>query len=85
MEAIGQGIPVIVSTGFNLSNMVKDNNLGLVVDYQYQKSAKKIIKYLSNHESILKTSKSNIAFSSKEFDPPKNAQENIDFYQEAIK
>ena len=84
VEAICQGLPVIISSGFNLKDLVEENNLGLIISDDLAQSAKDIIKFLSDYNEIEKISKRNIEFSRIEFDPSKIAQLNIDFYREAL-
>lgn len=84
VEAISQGLPVIISEGFNLKDIVEENNLGIVITDDFQKSAQQIIGYLSNYEGLLKISKNNIEFAKNEFSPAIVAQANVDFYQKIL-
>lgn len=84
VEAISQGLPVIISKGFNLKDIVEKNNLGIVITEDLQKSAQVIIDYLSDFENLQKISKSNIAFAKNEYSPATIAQSNIDFYQKVL-
>ncbi len=84
IEAISQGLPVIISEGFNLKDIVEENKLGIVITDDFQKSAQQIIDYLSDFDNLLKVSKKNIVFAKYEYSPSIIAQSNIDFYQKVL-
>lgn len=84
MEAVAHGLPVIISEGCNLRDTIIRENLGLVINYNYKISAKKIVDYLADYDSLLKVSKNNLKFAKNEYDLVLIAMKNLKFYQKVI-
>lgn len=68
MEAISYGIPVLVTPGTNIDDVVKDNDLGFVSNLDSKDIEKKLMEAYNGRKNFKKMSEKAIAFSNDNLD-----------------
>lgn len=85
IEAISYGVPVFVTPGTNIYDVVKQNQLGFVSEFDIKKIKDNLLKSFNNKDKFKTISRNEINYSMKYFDWNIIIKKNMKEYKKVIK
>lgn len=83
-EAMGGGIPVIVTESCDISNIVKKIQSGVVIPFDTMKACEKILELLSNREKLKNMGRNGYLWVKENLSPTIIADKTIELYSKVL-